>query len=41
MALIGWLLQFEDKVKVLAPQSMIETIKKTAQAVLSLYENII
>lgn len=39
MTLIGWLLQFKDKVMVLSPDSVIDEIKKTAQSVLSLYEN--
>lgn len=36
--LVSWLFQFEGRIEVLAPASFIETMKKTAQSVLSLYE---
>lgn len=36
---ISWLFNFGNKIQVLGPLSLIEQIKKTAQEVLSLYEN--
>ncbi len=34
---ISWIFQFSDRIKVLQPQSLIDEVKKTAQAVLSQY----